>query len=177
MNKLADDLTNPKSMKEMWQTIKSLKSYKQIKPTSRQFSDSDHIAFLHQISSAADTAECIQMDFPSFDIQTINRMYFSAYELTKFLKTRNPNSAKGPDNISYSMLLSLPPDEVQNLESMVNEILNDGTVPDSSRRIKVVPVPKKNTDSSIMTNNRPICLLSVWRSCFLPSGIAENSSE
>jgi len=82
MNKLADDLTNPKSMKEMWQTIKSLKSYKQIKPTSRQFSDSDHIAFLHQISSAADTAECIQMDFPSFDIQTINRMYFSAYNLT-----------------------------------------------------------------------------------------------
>jgi len=88
MNKLADDLTNPKSMKEMWQTIKSLKSYKQIKPTSRQFSDSDHIAFLHQISSAPDTAECIQMDLPSFDIQTINRTCFSALDLTFVNKDR-----------------------------------------------------------------------------------------
>jgi len=49
------------------------------------------------------------------------------------------------------MLFSLPPDEVQNLESMVNEILNDGTVPDSWRRIKVVPVPKKST---VVYNNK-----------------------
>jgi len=90
MNKLANDLTNPKSMKEMCQTIKSLKSHKLINPTSRQLSDSDYIAFLHQISSAPGTAECIEMDFPSFNIQTINRTYFSASELTKFVKHRTP---------------------------------------------------------------------------------------
>jgi len=160
MNKLADDLTNPKSMKEMWQTIKSLKSYKQIKPTSRQFSDSDHIAFLHQISSAPDTAECIQMDLPSFDIQTINRTCFSASELTKFKKhvTSIPQKVQTTFLIACFSPYPLTKSKIWNLWLM--KFLTMAQYQILGVELKLFQFQKK-APSSIITNNRPICLLSV----------------
>jgi len=74
-------------------------------------------------------------------IITFKKCFPLLFLCSRGLKKSNLNSAKGLETISFSMLLSLTPDEIQNLVSMANEILNDGTVPDSWRRIKVVSVP------------------------------------
>jgi len=53
------------------------------------------------------------------------------------------------------MLLALPLNQIEKLVYLLNITLDNG----------VIPVPKKNLDSSIITNNRPICLLSVTFKC------------
>jgi len=63
------------------------------------------------------------------------------------------------------MLLALPLNQIEKLVSLLNITLDNGVIPEQWRKIRVIPVPNKNLDSSIITNNRPICLLSVTFKC------------
>jgi len=55
------------------------------------------------------------------------------------------------------MLLALPLEQIEKLVSLLNITLDNGVIPEQWRKIGVIPVPKKNDDSSIITNNRLIC--------------------
>jgi len=63
LSKLAEDISNPSSLKDMWNKIKNLKLYKQIKPSNSAISDSEHRDFLNQIATAPNTAMCPDVSF------------------------------------------------------------------------------------------------------------------
>jgi len=149
----------------MWNKIKNLKLYKQIKPSNRAISDSEHRDFLNQIATAPNTAMCPDVSF-SLDLRyRYTNSNFSARELLDFLNSRNPDSAKGLDNISYRMLLALPLEQIEKLVSLLNITLDNGVISEQWRKIRENTCSQKNLDSSIITNNRPICLLCVTFKC------------
>uniref|UniRef100_A0A2A4JIU8 Reverse transcriptase domain-containing protein n=1 Tax=Heliothis virescens TaxID=7102 RepID=A0A2A4JIU8_HELVI len=75
-------------------------------------------------------------------------------ELINCIKTTD--TAPGSDQISFSMIKHLPPTGKQMLLQIYNQCLSLGFVPQQWRQIKVVPIPKHSSASSL----RPISLIS-----------------
>jgi len=84
---------------------------------------------------------------------------FSIDELLDALSSSN-NSAVGPDDIHYQMLKHLPSEVLNTLLSVFNDIWLTGNFPSSWRQSYVVPIPKPEKDTSVLTNYRPIALTS-----------------
>jgi len=102
LNKLAEDISNQWSMKEMWSKIHSLKLYKQNKPSKRATINSKHRDFLSQIATAPNTAMWSELSFSGDLLFRDSNSNLSAREHLDFLNSRNPHSAKGLDNVSYT---------------------------------------------------------------------------
>ena len=95
--------------------------------------------------------------------------------IIRFLLTNSPmpsqkshDSAVGPDDIHYQMLKHLPPNAVNTLLEMLNNIWFAGNFPPSWRTSTVTPILKPAIDASDPNNNRPIastsCLCKVVES-------------
>jgi len=89
-------------MKEMWSKIHSLKLYKQNKPSKRATINSKHRDFLSQIATAPNTAMWSELSFSGDLLFRDSNSNLSAREHLDFLNSRNPHSAKGLDNVSYT---------------------------------------------------------------------------
>jgi len=97
---------------------------------------------------------CSDVSFSDDLLYRYSTSNFSACKLLDFSNSRNPDSAKGPDNISYRR----PLEQIEKLVSLLHDTLHHRVIPDMWRKIKVIPVPKK---SWLFNYHRPICLLSV----------------
>jgi len=73
---------------------------------------------------------CPDVSFSPDLLYRYSNSNFSAHELLDFLNSRNPDSAKGLDNISYRMLLALPLEQIVKLVSLLNITSDNGVIPE-----------------------------------------------
>ena len=96
-------------------------------------------------------------------------------ELRGALKTTKTNSAPGPDGITVKSLKLLPEVAVQQVLSFFNEVLMCGYVPEDWKAGKLTMIRKKYPET-LMSNMRPICLVSVvgkWFTKILAARISD----
>ena len=98
-----------------------------------------------------------------FKIQESNKevynVDFTKEELNNALNSAG-NTAPGKDKIDFNMIKQLPPNAMEYLLTLYNEIWTKGTFPDKWRHAVVVPIPKPGKDPSNPLNYRPISLTS-----------------
>ncbi|KAI8122824.1 RNA-directed DNA polymerase from mobile element jockey [Lucilia cuprina] len=159
---LLEELSHPNSIKDMWKKLAHLKKYQLPKNSNNCWNSEQKKDFLKLIAGP----NSIPIQDPSnFNISPNNIPVLSLDTFTKYIKSRNPDSAKGDDGISYRMIMNLNPIEREKLFNMINTLWRNATIPGKWRRIIICPVPKKNRDTSQIQNYRPICLLSIMFKC------------
>ena len=73
----------------------------------------------------------------------------------------NPHKSSGPDNISTKLIQDSISEIIEPLIHIYNLSLSTGIVPEKLKMAKVIPIFKKG-DESVISNYRPISLLSVF---------------
>ena len=105
---------------------------------------------------------------PPFSYLTEKRLEtisFSTEEIINIIQSLNPNKSQGPDNISIRMLQLCGNAIATPLKIIFENILLTGIYPTSWKRANVTPIHKKS-DKQLLTNYRPISLLSVSSKIF-----------
>lgn len=158
---LVDELSYTKDIKRFWYIINRLKKYGQEKLIRNSWEESDNRKFLELIGNFDIVAfESSSSEHESDnDIQTPPVLDFNKF--LNFIRNRNPDSACGVDGINYRMLCVLPQGELRKIFNWISDIWNNLNIPESWRKIRICPVPKRGRDISFIVNHRPICLLSV----------------
>lgn len=138
-----------------------MKKYGQEKLIRNSWEESDNRKFLELIGNFDIVAfESSSSEHESDnDIQTPPVLDFNKF--LNFIRNRNPDSASGVDGINYRMLCVLPQGELRKIFNWISDIWNNLNIPESWRKIRICPVPKRGRDISFIVNHRPICLLSV----------------
>ena len=72
-------------------------------------------------------------------------------ELKDFLYKCN-NTAAGPDDIHYQILKHLPPDALETLLNIMNEIWRNGKFPEDWHKAVIIPISKPGKDKTEATN-------------------------
>ena len=114
--------------------------------------------YSEQFKNIKSKKEKQRLNFNSKNDEDYNKP-FSITELKDSL-SNSKNSAAGPDDIHYQFLKNLPPDSLQLLLNIFNDIWSSGKVPDSWKEATVIPVPKPGKDDTDPVNYRPISLTS-----------------
>ena len=89
----------------------------------------------------------------------IENIALSPNEVTSVLKSLPLGKAAGPDGINNRILKELADCIAEPLCNLFNQSLSTGHVPDTWKRSHITPIPKQG-DSSLVSNYRPISLLS-----------------
>ena len=84
---------------------------------------------------------------------------FKLSELKDSLHKCN-DTAAGPDGIHYQILQHLPPDALETLLNIMNEIWRTGKFPEDWHKAVIIPIHKPEKDKMEATNYRPIALTS-----------------
>ena len=79
-------------------------------------------------------------------------------EILKIIKFQKPKSSSGHDGISMKLLKQIGQEISTPLSIVINKTLTEGSVPDSMKLAKIVPIYKA-ADKQSFTNYRPISLL------------------
>ncbi|CAG2193089.1 unnamed protein product [Mytilus edulis] len=95
----------------------------------------------------------------------LSSIVFDAYEVKDILQTLNVNKASGPDAISGRILKPVADIIAKPLRAFFNLSLRTKFVPSAWKLANVTPC-FKNDDKSILSNYRPISLLSVMSKVF-----------
>ena len=104
--------------------------------------------------------DAVLPDIFPYTIHTpLQSIVLSPDEVKEVLKSLPVGKASGPDGISNRVLKELSTELSLPLSSFFNYSLNIGEVPDIFKVAHVTPVPKGG-DLSVVSNNRPISLLS-----------------
>ena len=104
--------------------------------------------------------DAVLPDILPYTIHTpLQSIVLSPDEVKEVLKSLPVGKASGPDGISNRVLKELSTELSLPLSSFFNYSLNIGEVPDIFKVAHVTPVPKGG-DLSVVSNNRPISLLS-----------------
>lgn len=120
------------------------------------------------VSASSDKKEELLCSLAPDYVQTSQPMFnskndlldkeFSIQEFLNCLKKKD--TAPGEDGITYSMVYNLPPAGKSYLLKMFNLIFKHSLIPEQWRSIKIVPIPKPNSDPNIASKLRPISLIS-----------------
>ena len=89
----------------------------------------------------------------------LQEILISKEEIEDIIKNLDSKKAKGPDNISHSLLKLISSEISIPLEILFNRSLNEGCFPNMWKLAHVIPIFKKG-DKSLPSNYRPISLLS-----------------
>ena len=89
----------------------------------------------------------------------LNDINLNSDEIRQVLKSLPIGKASGPDGISNRVLKELADELAAPLCSVFNQSIHDGCVPKIWKLAHVSPIPKKE-DRSLVSNHRPISLLS-----------------
>jgi hypothetical protein len=97
------------------------------------------------------------------DVETI-----SSDELKSVLSHLNPRKACGPDSIPNAALKALQSSVnfVETLKTLFNACLKFSYFPNAWKIAKIMPVPKKSSDSNNPDQYRPISMISCLGKCF-----------
>ena len=102
--------------------------------------------------------ESENLNFQSLNNEKYN-LPFSISELKDSLNKCN-DTAAGPDDIHYQILKHLPPDALETLLNILNDIWHTGKFPEDWHKAVIIPIPKPGKDKTEATNYRPIALTS-----------------
>ncbi|MES9994020.1 MAG: reverse transcriptase domain-containing protein, partial [Candidatus Thiodiazotropha sp.] len=102
--------------------------------------------------------ESENLNFQSLNNEKYNRP-FSISELKDSLHKCN-DTAAGPDDIHYQIIKHLPPDALETLLNIMNDIWDTGNFPEDWHKAVIIPIPKPGKDKTEATNYRPIALTS-----------------
>ena len=99
---------------------------------------------------------------PPFSYLTEKRLESISFSIEdiKIIQSLNPNKSQGPDNISIRMLQLCGNTIAVPLKIILENILQTGVYPALWKRANVTPIHKKS-NKQLLTNYRPISLLSV----------------
>ena len=95
----------------------------------------------------------------------LNNITFSNDDISKILKTLNPNKAHGYDGISIKMILLCVDTISSPLSKIFKTAIENGIFPDEWKKGNVVPVHKKE-NKQLIKNYRPISLLPIFGKMF-----------
>ena len=70
------------------------------------------------------------------------------------------DTAAGPGNNYYQILKHLPPDALETLLNVMNDIWRTGKFPEHWHKAVIISIPKPEKDKTKETNYRPIALTS-----------------
>ena len=115
-------------------------------------------SYFCSISSIDDT----NANLPQFESRTqteLREITISKEEIEDVIKNLDCKKAKGPDNISHSLLKLVSYEISIPLEILFNKSLNEACFPSTWKLAHVIPIFKKG-DKSLLSNYRPISLLS-----------------
>ena len=103
----------------------------------------------------------IEKERENLNFQTLNtekyNLPFKMSELKDSLHKCN-DTAAGPDDIYYQILKDLPPDALETLLNIMNEIWRTGKFPEDWHKAVIVPIPKPGKYKTEATDDRPIAL-------------------
>ena len=94
------------------------------------------------------------MNFQFLNTEKYN-LPFKISELKDSLHKWN-DTAAGPDDIHYQIFKHLPPDALETLFNIMNEIWRTGKFPEDWHKTVFIPIPKPGKDKTEATNYRPI---------------------
>lgn len=136
------------STREVWRKLRWLKGYRSPKD---YLPENTAISFLTELSPDSVNLKPYQAqtDSPS------TNSFFTLSELTSILKRKDTSA--GIDNITYSMINNLPRNAKQFMLDIFNLIYKTGETPEQWRFIKLIAIPKRNTD---ILKHRPISLMN-----------------
>ena len=126
------------------------------------YSDHDKCELLKDYFCSVSNIDDSNCDLPDFTERTNNSLAeikISKQEIQDIIKNLDPKKAKGPDNISHTVLSLAPVELSVPLEILFNRSLSEGCFPNIWKLAHVIPIFKKG-DKSQPSNYRPISLLS-----------------
>ena len=94
---------------------------------------------------------------PSHQFHAINDR-FEIHEIQTAIRQCKSNSSPGEDEICYEMLKHLPKSSIFVLQTMFNQIWENGILPTSWTHSIVLPIRKQMQDPSLLDSHRPIAL-------------------
>lgn len=146
---------NPNS-KALFRYVQNCKSTLESRNPSRWCVE-DNIKFLEHLKNQV-PCNVKKVDSIVYNGASTN---FSFDELHFVLSQKTKPSAAGIDGITYEMLYNLSLDAKQNLLSAFNKLWTKCEINSEWRKIKIIPIPKKGKNLELVTNFRPIALISV----------------
>ena len=119
--------------------------------------------FVNVIKSLSQAIPKVDASFSSFLFKPLPHSFFLSPtpvpEIQDIILSLKSGKASGPFSIPVSLLKSLNSIIAKPLEILINLSFSSGTVPDSFKMARVIPVYKSGSSSSL-SNCRPISLLS-----------------
>lgn len=141
--------------KAYWKLLKRIKGNDNPTVSANDWTDQEDMQFLKSLLPTTNHQP------PTIDHEPIIFDPFSLKELEDFLSKKNKDSAPGIDGIMYSMIKKMNEVSKTNLVNALTSLLIHNNIPDSWRQFKIIPIPKKGKDLSVVTNFRPITLISI----------------
>ena len=160
-------------MRKVWNMVQKLKG-KNNKPKVQHLKDGDNILtspssianklaetisqksssnnYSPQFQHIKQQKEKIKLPFTSKYLEEYNRP-FTIEELRTALNKAN-DTACGPDDLYYKLLNHLPPEPLETLLGLFNNIWITGNFPASWREACIIPVPKPGKDHTDPSNYR-----------------------
>ena len=169
--KLAASLRENRSSKKWWHVAKSFlnrNESSQYPPMSNDETeivtnnlDKANLFNQHFLSFSNIDTEGSELPDPiNYTDATKDSIVTNEEEVLSILKSLKTNKASGPDGISPKLLREAAPSISSSLCKLFNLSFQQGKVPTLWKQANVVPIFKKG-NSSLVTNYRPISLLSV----------------
>ncbi|CAG9569775.1 unnamed protein product [Danaus chrysippus] len=121
---------------EVWRKLRWLKGYRN--PVN-YLSESTAVSFVTEL-----TPDSVSFQPLNSSIDNSNPLFFSFSELNLILK--RVDTSAGLDSITYSMISHLPDNAKKYLLHIFNTIYRTGEIPYQWRRIKLIAIPKRDTE-------------------------------
>ncbi|CAH2089919.1 unnamed protein product [Euphydryas editha] len=142
---LCDSIDYNMPSSEVWRKLRWLKGYRSPK---HYLPESTAVSFLTELTPDSVSFQPVDSNFDGS-----NPLLFTFSELILTLK--RVDTSAGLDTITYSMISHLPDNAKKYLLHIFNTIYKKGEIPEQWRRIKLIAIPKRNTDKY-----RPISLIN-----------------
>ncbi|XP_017493552.1 PREDICTED: putative actin-fragmin kinase DDB_G0287957 [Rhagoletis zephyria] len=110
-SEVIDQISNPSCAKEMWAKIRNLKKYQCEKNVNNSWNTQDSIKYLNHITRQRSNNPNNDNSDANSNSNNEGIVEMNIENFSKFLNSRNLNSAKGNDPISYKMLVQLKDEE------------------------------------------------------------------
>lgn len=168
---MIDDLNKTEDLGAFWRQMNILNKHED-KQTVRTWSKTENENFLNHISRnvSGNSSSSINNTSPFRKSKD-----FTLDELYKFLITKSKKSAAGTDGITYAMIKAIPENTAPKLLEAINNCFQQCKIIDAWREIKIIPIPKKNRDLSLIESFRPISLIPIMLKCV--NGMTKNRIE
>lgn len=136
---------------EMWSRMRWMKGFRKSKHI---FSDENKEQMLKKLAPDFVLPKVPKCESTNMQLES----EITYHELNNVLKKKD--TAPGADGITYSMIYHLPMQGKLYLLKLYNLILELGCVPNQWRDIKIIPIPKPQSDPNAAPSIRPISLIS-----------------